>query len=63
MTIHECALYLAGQLAPSLEYEYYSGEELAQKCADAMSMATGSCWLVKKDETAPVKYWVVRMGK
>lgn len=61
-TIHDNARILADQLASSLKYEYFSTEATAEIVAEAMSMATGSCWVVVKG-AGPVSWWVQRQGR
>ncbi len=61
-SIYDNARILADELAPSLKHEYYATEQSAQRVADAMSMATGSCWLVSKDKQQPACYWISRQG-
>lgn len=53
----KAAEYIVAQIAPELDYIYYTHKPAADKMARALRIITGGKWTVKK---VLGKYWVMK---
>lgn len=59
MEYQTAARHLAAQLEPSLKYEWFAVESYAKDTATAMTVITGTTWIVRKGMDA-AQWWVVK---